>query len=320
MRRLFASAALCATLALAACAGTPEVDARHQPASSVLEVIAVLQQHVPDDTYRFPPARDFTGRNVYRSSLLRLENLESLHQDGLRAGHMDGAIAFAKARALERLRAYDVAAEAYRIAAEREPELAVEAKRSAALCDGLAQALAIGVDLRRDTKRDENFLQLAAPALVLGRFDLRAARLDELLAQAGNTHHAAIVREEIERSDVERARYFGELRHSLPDGDVQAVAELRRLTERHAQSKNAPRHLLALADLYVDLATEYAEQHPPEGMFFDPAEFQDLVDSAARIYEMVAARDGTPERIEASRRLEAFLAFSIAIDRERFTP
>jgi hypothetical protein len=49
-------------------------------------------------------------------------------------------------------------------------------------------------------------------------------------------------------------------------------------------------------------------------------EFEDLVDSAARVYEMVAARDGTPERIEASRRLEAFIAFSLSIDRERFTP
>jgi hypothetical protein len=49
-------------------------------------------------------------------------------------------------------------------------------------------------------------------------------------------------------------------------------------------------------------------------------EFRDLVDSGARLYEMVAARDGTPEKLEASRRLEAFLAFSIGIDRDRFTP
>ena len=28
----------------------------------------------------------------------------------------------------------------------------------------------------------------------------------------------------------------------------------------------------------------------------------------------------TPEKLEASRRLEAFLAFSIGIDRDRFTP
>ena len=34
------------------------------------------RRHVPDDTYRFEPARDFTDRNVYRSILLRLENLE----------------------------------------------------------------------------------------------------------------------------------------------------------------------------------------------------------------------------------------------------
>jgi hypothetical protein len=311
---------LCAAVALCACAGTPEVDPRHKPAASVLEVIAVLQQHVPDDTYRFPPARDFTGRNVYRSSLLRLENLERLHADALRAGHLDGAISFAKARALERLRAYDVAALAYRLAADREPTLAADAIRSAEICEALAGALEIGVDLRVDVRHDEVWIELAAPPVVLGRFEERAARLESILALAAGTQLEPVVREEIERADVERARYFTELRRTLPDGDVQAVAELRRVVDRHGDSKNAPRHLLALADLYVDLATEYVEQYPPEGMLFDPAEFQDLVDSAARVYEMVAARDGTPERIEASRRLEAFLAFSISIDRERFTP
>src|SRR5262245_49511810 len=162
MRRLSASAALCAALALA-CAGTPEVDARHQPASSVLEVIAVLQQHVPDDTYRFPPARDFTGRNVYRSSLLRLENLESLHQDGLRAGHMDGAIAFAKARALERLRAYDVAADAYHVAAEREADLRAEALRSADLLDALHDVVTAPSPLATAKPDGERIGQLALP-------------------------------------------------------------------------------------------------------------------------------------------------------------
>jgi len=319
--RLAAAAlGLCsAVLGLSACA-TAKVDERHAAAGSVMEVIAVLQQHVPDDTYRFPPARDFTGRNVYRSTLLRLENIEHLYADSLRAGHMDGAIAFAKARALERLRAYDVAAEAYRIAAEREPSLAPEAKRSAVLCDGLAEAVAIGVDLREQARQDEVWLKLAAPPVVLGRFEQRAAKLEQLQEQAGDSQLAYVAHEELERADVERARYFLELRRSLPDGDVRAVAEMRRVTELHGESKNAPRHLLELADLYVDLATEYVERYPPEGMLFDPAEFQDLVDSAARIYEMVAARDGTPERIEASRRLEAFLAFSLSIDRERFTP
>ena len=89
---------LTAPLALAwgalACASTPAPDPRYRPAENVLEVVAVLRAHVGDDTYRFEPARDFTGRNVYRSSLLRLESLERVHTEALHAGHLDGVIAF----------------------------------------------------------------------------------------------------------------------------------------------------------------------------------------------------------------------------------
>ena len=66
-----------------ACAKPPASDPRYRPSENVLEVVAVLRRHVPDDTYRFPPARDFTGRNVYRASLLRLENLERAHADAV---------------------------------------------------------------------------------------------------------------------------------------------------------------------------------------------------------------------------------------------
>ena len=56
-------------LALAAgCGGAGQPDPRYRPTESVLEVVAVLHRHVADDTYRFPPAQDFTGRNVYRAS------------------------------------------------------------------------------------------------------------------------------------------------------------------------------------------------------------------------------------------------------------
>ena len=56
------------------CKSGQDPDPRYRPAENVLEVIAVLRRHVPDDTYRFEAAQDFTGRNVYRSSLLRLES------------------------------------------------------------------------------------------------------------------------------------------------------------------------------------------------------------------------------------------------------
>ena len=74
------------------CANTTEVDPLYRPAENVLEVVSVLRAHISDDTYRFESAHDFTGRNVYRSSLLRLENLERLHGDALRAGRPVGDV------------------------------------------------------------------------------------------------------------------------------------------------------------------------------------------------------------------------------------
>lgn len=306
-----------AAIASLACASTPEIDPVYRPAESVLEVLAVLQRHVDDDTYRFPAARDFTGRNVYRSSLLRLENLEHLHADGLRAGHLDGVIHFGKARALERLGAYDLAVAAYEIAAEREEAVKSEALRSADTCRDLARVLATGPEA---THVGDASLTLPSPSAALARFEQRGAALDELLALNEGSHHAYVVHEEIERSDRERAAYFTRLRGVLPEGDVTAIAERQRLVERHTESKLAPRHLLDLADLYASLAYEYVEWHPPESLGFDPAAFRDLVDSSARFYEMVAAQDGTTEKLEATRRLEAFLAFALGIDRDRFSP
>jgi len=319
----FRPQALVLTLLLA-CASPPEIESRYQPSANALEIVAVLNRHVPDDTYRFEPARDFTGRNVYRSSLLRLENLERAEPESLQAGHLQGVIAFSKARALERIRAFELAARQYRIAARREPVLAAEALRSADLCDSLV-ALGDGtVALRHEAETEAEQgtapIEVVPPEQALVVFEARSASLESLLRSSEGTHHIAVVREEIERNDMERARYFLQLRELLPQGDVRAIGELQRVTLRHPQSKNASRHLLSLADLYANLSIEYVARHPPESLGFDPVEFRDFVDSGARIYEMVASRDGTPEKLEASRRLEAFLAFSLAVDRDRFTP
>ena len=77
--------------------------------------------------------------------------------------------------------------------------------------------------------------------------------------------------------------------------------------------------MLALADLYADMADEYVQANPPEGLRFDPPTFQELVDSAARLYEVVANQDGSTEKLQAQQRLEAFLAFTLQVDRDRFT-
>ena len=68
------------------------------------------------------------------------------------------------------------------------------------------------------------------------------------------------------------------------------------------------------------MAEEYVESRPPETLMFDPATFQELVDSTSQLYEAVANQDGTPEKLEAARKLEAFLAFTLRVDRDRFSP
>jgi hypothetical protein len=331
VRRRRTRVALAAACALALCAqlGAPaahakaaESDPRYQPTQSLLEINAVLRRHVPDDTYRFAPARDFTGRNVYRSSLLRLESLEQAHEAELRAGTWAELIPFAKGRALERLRSYDVAAASYRRAAEVHGELADEALRSAAVCDALATATkavppAAPAEADALTPRDP---LLAARESRLEEIGARRTQLEELLEKASGTHYAAVVREELERNDLERARLLVASRPLYPDGNVRALAALQRLAVDHKESKNANAHVLELADLYATLAREYIEESPPESPAFVPERFEELVNSAARLYETVSNQDGATEKLEAARRLEAFLAFTLKVDRDRFTP
>jgi hypothetical protein len=292
-------------------------EATYAPSETVIEVVAVLRRHVPDDTYRFPPARDFSGRNVYRASLLRLESLEKLHAGALKAGHLDPVIHFSKARALERLRAYDLAAQHYDRARTSEV-LRDDADRGAHLTAAIAAALRIGISLQ-DPMSPEAMLPLD-PDDVMAGLDQRVSVLSTLLGSAPPPPFPAILREEIERADIIRARYFTAVRQVHQDGNLRAVAEWQRVIARHGPSKLERRHMIEAADLYADLAQEYVVARPPESLDFDPPMFRELVDGATHLYEAVAREDGTPEKLEASRSLEAFLAFTLQVDHERFTP
>jgi tetratricopeptide (TPR) repeat protein len=308
-------------------AKTKKMEAHYGPSESVVEMVAVLRRHVPDDTYRFPAASDFTGRNVYRSSLLRLESIERLHADELRSGYMSPVIAFAKGRALERLRAYDLAAEHYREVARRDDALADEARRSAYVCEQIQEAVSIGTDLQNPLAEPDPVLEIIDDPVpvhdsqkVIAELDERIALLSFLLEEVADTHYAAVVKEEIERADEVRAAWFVDHRHDVVDGHLRGVAELQRVVKRHAASKRRLRHILALADYFDELAHEYVDAAPAESIGFDPAKFQELVDPTAHLYQSVASHDGTPEKIEAARKLEAFLAFTLVVDRDRFTP
>ena len=291
-------------------------EASYAPTESVIEVVAVLRRHVPDDTYRFPPGSDYSGRNVYRASLLRLENLSKLHAGSLQAGHLDEVIYFSKARALERLRAYDLAAQHFGHA-RKSDVLRNDANRGAHLNAAIAAALRIGIPLA-DPMGPDTMLPIDGNAVVAG-LDERVSKFTALLRNAPPPPYPAILREEIERADVTRARYFTSMRHALPDGNLRAVAEWQRVIARHGPSKLRRRHMIEAANLYAEFAREYVIAKPAESLSFDPPMFRELVDGATHLYEAVAHQDGTPEKLEAARRLEAFLAFTLQVDGDRFT-
>ena len=293
-------------------------EAIYSPTEGILETVAVLRRHVPDDTYRFPPANDFSGRNVYRASLLRLESLQRAEADALRSGYLDSVIFFAKARALERLRAFDLAAQQYRASAEISSDLAETARESAAICDRLHLASQIGIDLVDPLADGGGQPRPRDADQILVDLDERVTQLSILLEEVRDSHYRFLVQEEIERADEIRAQYFVELRPVFQDGTLIALQELQRVATRHGASKNRLRHLLRLADFHAALAREYLAALPPESLSFDPAKFRELVEAAIQLYELVASHDGRPEKLEATRSLEAFLALTLSVDADRF--
>jgi hypothetical protein len=312
--------ALAWTLGLSGCQtfSSKREESIYGPSEGVLEAVSVLRRHVPDDTYRFPPAVDFTGRNVYRASLLRLESLERARADAFRSGYMDPVLLFAKARALERLRAFDLAAQHYRASARLSEELRPTALESAAICERFANALETGLDLHDPL--DEFSAEPLSLDVEAVRFalDERVTQLSLIEDEFEESHYRFIAQEEIERADETRAQYFVALRSILPDGTLLALQELQRVASRHGASKKRLRHLLRLADFYAELAREYLAAIPPAQLNFDPARFGELTDAALQLYQLVAGHDGRPEKLEATRKLEAFLALTLSIDADRF--
>jgi hypothetical protein len=290
---------------LLGCASTPAQDPFYRPTEDVLEVVAALRLHLDDDTYRFPPARDFTGKNVFRASFTRLERLEEIYREKFRAGYMTDVLLFAKARALERIVEYDLAAQHYARVASLESPLRQEAERSRAVNARLAEAHRLAPDPHAD------------PDAALAVFDDRTGRLEGLLPEVEGTHHAFVVREEIERSDRDRADYFDARRRLEPALDVLALQQHQRLVQRHAESKERNRHLVDLADLYASLSRQYIARVPPTSLDFDPATFDEYAFGATRLYEAVSQQDGAVEKIEAGRKLEAFLAFTLQVYDEK---
>lgn len=298
-------ALILAVLALCSCARTPETPARYAATENILEVLSLLRLHIEDDTYRFPPARDFTGKNVYRATLNRLESLEEIHADKLASGHLLDVVLFAKGRALERIREYDLAARHYARVAQLESPLAEPARKGVGVCTRLLAASRLEPPSG------------SSPEQALETFGERRRSLEQLRADVSGTHYAYVVDEELERSDVAAASDFAARAALDPRLERAALEQYQALIANHPESRNRYRHLLDLADLYASLSQRYAREVAPASLRFDPATFDEYAYNATRLYEAVAQRDGGIEKVEATRKLEAYLAFQLRVHDEK---
>lgn len=270
------------------------------PYEDLTEVLATLAWHLDDDLYRFPPAKDPTGRDVFALALERLERWEIRFPQRLR-----DATTYARAQALERVGEWARAARAYgAVAAMDESPLRERAATDRQRAEAFAGAAALpedGPDLRS---------RLSA----LGRkLDAWAA----LVARYTATPYEALALVEEERLERRAAELLVRHRHDLERGDETAERALRFLVQKHADSKELPAHVLALADLQATIAREWLAAHDLP-LTFDEAEFCSRVDRALDTYRKVATWDGAPEKPEAQGRFAALEAWKARVlDRYR---
>ncbi len=287
-----------------ACAST-EPPPPLEPTQDLLEVVAVVRLHADDDTYRFPTARDYSGKNVFRVSFERLESLETAQPEKFASGYATDVVWFAKGRALERIGEYDLAERHYARVAELDSELADAARAGR---DVNARLLAA-----RATAPAPDATAQAADAA----FAAQRAALDALASEVANNHYRFVVAEEFERVDAADAANFA-ARAALDSRYEPAALERAQVLVRgHRTSKNHNRHLLALGDLYAALSRRYAQKYPPPSLGFDPATFDEYAHGATRVYEVVAQQDGAVEKLEGQHKLEAFLGFTLQVHEER---
>src|SRR5438128_11866071 len=266
----------------------------YAPYEDLLEVLGDLTWHLRDDLYRFPPAKDPTGHDLYRLALNRLENWQKRYP-----GRLRDVVGYARAEALERLGDYAKAADGYgQVAAEGSP-LADQARTARERAAAFAEAAALPED---GPDVDATLAALRKKLDAWGRLVER---------WTGTPYETPALIEE-ERLERAAASVVVRNRRILEDGNLTAERALRFLIPKPADSRNLPDHILRLGDLYADVARDYVEQHE-RPLAFEEDEFVQRADRALEMYRKVATWDGAREKPEAQGRFAAFDAYKTSV-------
>jgi len=274
-------------LAAAGCSRTPPPDPQYLQPANLLEIVKEFQRVSREDIYRFEVPKDVTGSNILKSTLLRLEDFETKHPSSYK-----DVVAFTRAQAYERLRAYSAALQFYREVEKYGGELGEKA-------NGHIEAL----ELFQRVKNTP--LQAANPFDYIKGLDEKVLAWNALIQKYQGSPLEFLARVEEERLDRAKVAFVELNRHRLKDGNRLVVVGYGQLLSKHSQSKNYYRYLLDFGDYYVELASEYAIRNDPEGLNFELETFEQFAKSAMKLYTEVAHQDGVLERIEAQGKLDS---------------
>jgi tetratricopeptide (TPR) repeat protein len=294
LRRRLGASAVAALLALSSfAAGAPkEAPSYVQPAENLLIIVADLQRHINDDVYKFPYPTDVTGQNVFRATLVRLANYESLYPN--RNGDI---VAVSRAQAYERLGAFGEAAANY----EKALKSSDEALRKLAR-DGVARA-------KKFTGAVKTNLDASGLRPFERDLQVMIRDLDDLARTYRGSPFEGLALVEKERAQMRLAQFYVKMRFVSPYSTDDALTQIKRNIEQNSASKNRYTHHLMLGDFYLDLAREYAVLHDPDGTDFSTRDFEGFANTARSEFFLVQQADGFPEKLEGRARLTALEAF-----------
>ncbi len=280
-----------AGLPLACRTPAPSAPPQYQPVESLLTIIAEFQRYRDADLYRFPYPKDVSGQNVFKATLVRLANYETLYPK--KYGEL---IAYTRAQAYARLGEYETAewfckeAQAFR----------------GDLADKCAEDLKTLAEFRTAVAYTRQAETLADFQKAL---EERIARCRSLVdGHPKQEPWRSLALCEWEQAEVDLAEFQWANRQVMRDGPKRAMDYLEALRSRHRQSKNFYRHTLRLGDWAYEMAEEYAILFPPERAAFLWEEFERWTARARSLYLEVAQSFGAAERIEAAARQAALEA------------
>jgi hypothetical protein len=287
--------ALLLALASAGCASSS--DSAPYPHEYILTVFAELKMELEQDPYRLPPGRDLEGHNIFRVSLQRLDELESLT-----VATYDDVLAFARGQCLERLGDWPAAAAQFDRATSAGTSLSESARQRAAAAR------------RMDALTDRDRFNRASLESYLNELDVMERRLLQWVEEHPPAPYDRLPLLEAERGRVERARLLFDLRRVLGDGAERAIRLAQALTEDFADSYRISEHRLLLGSFYEQLARDETREFPPEGRTFDAdGRWARCVEQARLAYRTVALTDGDPIKPEGEARLRALDAWALRI-------